>query len=153
MDGEGLVYVAKADSTQRLRVLSLIGQRAALHASSVGKVWLASLPLDRALDIALKTKLTAFTPRTITTVERLRSELKRVRKQGYAQVIDEFLPGANSIGVPIRQSDESGVCGAVLLSGPSIRLPQERLLSFLPDLQRVAKELHTIGMIAAHSKW
>ena len=152
VEGQDLVYVAKADGSQRLRVLSLLGQRAPLHASSVGRVWLASLPIDQALDLAVRAGMQAFTPRTITTVDRLRTELKRVRGQGYSLILDEFLPGANSIAVPIRHSKESEVCGAVLISGPSTRMTQQRLLSFLPDLQLAAMELRDVGLVAARFK-
>jgi IclR family acetate operon transcriptional repressor len=44
VQNEQMIYVAKAEGQQRIRVLSLVGRTAVLHASSAGKVWLASLP-------------------------------------------------------------------------------------------------------------
>src|ERR1051326_7251887 len=44
VQNDQMIYVAKAEGQQRIRVLSLVGKAAVLHASTAGKVWLASLP-------------------------------------------------------------------------------------------------------------
>lgn len=149
VEGEGMTYVAKADGPQRLRVLSLLGQRAVLHASAAGKVWLASLPEERALEIALKGGLDQITPNTITTVRRLQAELQKVRAQGYATVEEELLPGANAVAVPIRRTADDAVLGAILLSGPAVRIPKRRLASFVPALLAATEQLKDLDHLAA----
>lgn len=152
VSGKGLTYVAKAESNQQLRMLSLLGQRAPLHASTAGKVWLAGLPETEAIKLALEAGLFAFSPRTLTTVEELQAELSRVREHGYALVEDEFLPGANGVGVPILdQQDDGKVVGALMISGPGVRLTRARMEELLPELMKAANELTELGHLA--SRW
>ena len=138
-----MIYVAKAEGRQRIRVLSLIGRSAVLHTSAAGKVWLASLSEERALELALKRGLPKLTQKSITTIDRLRAELARVRRVGFATVEEEMFEGASSVGVAIRNRRGDEVVGAVVLSGPSFRLSKKRLVSYVPLLQILADKLST----------
>ena len=138
---DGMTYVAKAESNQRVRVYSLLGQEASLHASTVGKVWLASLPEDVALRLALRDGLTVYAKNTITTVDALRKELLRVREQGFALLEEELFDGGSAIGVPVTDQRDGTVLGSVLLAGPTYRLPRTRLVEFAPALTKVAERL------------
>lgn len=151
VEGDGMRFVAKAEGFHRVKVVSLIGQSVALHAMSAGKVWLASLPEERAIAIATKHGLTTFTDRTITTVARLRRELRRVRKRGYATNLEEYTKGATSVGVPIRCEGLGGkVVGAVIVSGPKFRLTKAQLLELVTPLKDVAAELGKIRLGVFH---
>ncbi|MER7505344.1 IclR family transcriptional regulator [Nonomuraea pusilla] len=95
-----------------------VGQRTPAHATSSGKVLLAfgALPLPAALD--------RYTPRTITSPERL--GLEQVRERGWASTEEELEVGLNAVAAPIRGGDGS-VVAAVSASGPSYRLTRQRL--------------------------
>lgn len=147
VQGDQIFYVAKAEGQQRIRVLSLVGRAAVLHASSAGKVWLASLPDEQALALVLKQGLTRFTPQTITELDQFRAELMRVRKSGYALVKEELVEGGNAVGVPIHGRTGDRVVGAVVLSGPAYRLPTKRMLSLVPIIQELATKLGDLGSI------
>lgn len=150
VQNDRMIYVAKAEGHQRIRVLSLVGRSATLHASSAGKVWLASLSEDRALGLALKGGLKRFTENTITTVDKLRTELMRVRKNRYATVQEEMIEGAAAIAVPISDRKGDRVLGAVILSGPAYRLPLKKLESLAPILRELAEKLTELGNIDIH---
>jgi DNA-binding IclR family transcriptional regulator len=77
-----LVYV---DQVQAPHVMApdWLGKAVPVHATSTGKALLAFLPPDE-LDEALGRPLPRFTERTITDPARLRDELERVRRRGYA---------------------------------------------------------------------
>jgi DNA-binding IclR family transcriptional regulator len=77
-----LVYV---DQVQAPHVMAAdwLGRAVPLHATSTGKALLAWLPSDE-LAAALTPPLERFTDNTITDLPKLRSELARVRKRGYA---------------------------------------------------------------------
>lgn len=138
---DGLTYVAKVEGSQRIRVLSLLGKQAVLHASTAGKVWLAGLPEERALALALKSGLTSFTEKTIRSIDEFRKELARVREQGFAIVEEEMFEGGSAVGVPIRDRGKEKVVGALVLSGPTFRLSKDRLLELVPDLTEAAQRL------------
>lgn len=141
VERDGLTYVAKAEGTHRIRQFSQIGREAVLHASTAGKVWLASLPEEKALALALKTGLAPFGKNTIRSIDPLRKELARVREQGFALLEEELFDGGSAVGVPIRDGRISVVLGAVVLAGPTFRLSRERLVQFVPDLTEAARRL------------
>lgn len=149
-ESDGLHYVAKADGKERVRVQPRLGSRAVLHATAVGKVWLASLPEELALRLAVTAGLEPLTKNTITTVTQLRDELAQVRRAGFALNHQETFAGVNGIAVPIRGQDESIVVGALLIVAPAFRMDDERAMSFLPLLKTQAEELRGIEYLRRH---
>ena len=71
-----------------------------MHAGASGKLLLASLPEER-IDAILAKPLVAFTPRTLTDPKRLRAELARVRRLGYAQDKGEGVPSVLAFAGPV----------------------------------------------------
>jgi IclR family acetate operon transcriptional repressor len=114
-----MVTVAKADSPSQLRVVSLLGEEQALHASAAGKLYLASLPTEDALRRAIAQGLSQYTPQTIVTLEGLSAEMERVRTQGYAANVRETSPHVLAVAAPIRAlADDGRVVGSVGVVAP-----------------------------------
>lgn len=108
-----LIY--QVDGPQHLLPRSWIGQRFPLHASSSGKVLLASWSASE-LERFLREPLLKLTAHTITTPDSLIDELTRVRTQGYAETVDELEVGLAGVSVPIH-ADSSRLIGAVNVNG------------------------------------
>lgn len=85
LDGADVVYIARAESTRTVRMVSSLGARVPAHCTSVGKALLAELS-DAEFDrrFPADTPLRKLTEKTITSPEALRKELARVRERGYA---------------------------------------------------------------------
>ena len=96
-------------------VVSRIGSRLPLHATGVGKVLLAHAPHDVVAEVLAD--LTRVTPYTVTQPGRLQDELRRVRRDGYAQTSEEMSLGACSVAVPI--TGPGGVVAALGSSCPT----------------------------------
>lgn len=141
VEHETVAYVAKAEGTQRIRVYSQLGREAALHASTAGKLFLASLPEERALGLALRAGLAPLARNTIRTVDGLRAELDRVRAQGYALLDEELFDGGSAVGMPVHARRDGRVVGSIVVAGPTFRLPRERLLALVPSLRESAARL------------
>lgn len=138
----GLDLVYEVDAPHQLRPRSWVGQRFPLHASASGKVLLATYDEER-LERFLLEPLVRFTPSTITTAEALRSELDRVREQGYAFVVDEQEEGLSSIGTGINgQTDE--LLGVVCVSGPTQRLDRLRGRHAVDHLLRATGQIESV---------
>jgi IclR family pca regulon transcriptional regulator len=90
----------------------------------MGRVLLAALD-EPELDAYLAdVELEALSPRTVTSAEVLRTELAKVRRQGWALVDQELEEGLRSVAVPIR--DRSGaVVAAANLSAHASRMTIE----------------------------
>ena len=118
------LYLDQIAGSSALQPHNWVGQHIPLHATSNGKVLLCGLD-DAALDAVLG-KLATYTPHTITARGRLREELERVREQGYAVAIDELEVGLTAVAAPIRNA-HGDVVASMSVSGPSFRLPEERV--------------------------
>jgi IclR family transcriptional regulator, acetate operon repressor len=122
----GLVY--EADMTEEIIP----------YATANGKIWLASLPTERAVKIALDAGLGKPRDglRTITTVPDLLAELEETRKRGYGLAQEEAEPGVAAVAVAVQ--DEHGMVGTMSVAAPISRLGPERIVAILPDLRRAA---------------
>ena len=82
-EGE-VMYLAKEESSQTIRMCSYVGKRALLHCTALGKVLLAYLPEEERRKILEQKCLPRLTEKTITDKEELEKELNRIKKQGFA---------------------------------------------------------------------
>jgi DNA-binding IclR family transcriptional regulator len=121
LDRDEVVYIDCLESRKRLRAYSVIGVRAPLYCTAVGKAIMAYLDQED-LDRIIKTQgLAAFTPATITTRGRLKTELAETRRRGYSVDNAEHEEHLRCVGAPVR--DHSGtVFAAISVSGPSQRI-------------------------------
>ncbi len=126
LDGGEAVFLAQVECRQMMRALAPPGVRVPLHCSGLGKALLAALPEAEIGRILRRRGLPRLTPRTLTTVARLRADLARSRERGYAFDDEEHSIGLRCVAAAVL--DEHGEpVGAVSLSAPAVRLPDERI--------------------------
>ena len=129
-----LDVVYQIDAPYQMRPRDWVGQRFPLHASSSGKVLLASD--DGILTALLRTPLPRVASATITRPRALRRELAEVRRRGYATTVDELEEGLAGVSVGI--SDAAGsLVGVINVSGLHQRLERAGFAT-IADRMRVA---------------
>jgi DNA-binding IclR family transcriptional regulator len=69
-------------------------------------------------------KLDRHTDRTITSKEKLRKEIKAIRKRGWSTDVSEIMEGIHCVGAPVFGRDNE-LAGAVWVVAPSVRLPEK----------------------------
>lgn len=117
-----IVYVERTSSGRALmRVVNIIGARAPLHITAVGKLFLLEDGADGLQAYAARTRLPQHTRNTLTTIAALERDLEKIRKQGYAIDNEEAEIGVRCIGAGVR--DDTGA----LVSGLSVSAPAERM--------------------------
>ena len=141
LDGDEVVYVARAVSKRVVNISPTIGGRLPAYCTSTGRILLSGLSdvgLDRYLEQVQLSKLTA---KTVTGKAQLRKIVRKVRQQGRAIVKDELEIGLYSISVPLHA--RSGVIAAALSIGcPSARTTLEDMRErFLPELLQAAQKI------------
>jgi IclR family pca regulon transcriptional regulator len=137
LDGDDIVYVVRVPGPSVMTTSVGVGGRMPAFATSMGRVLLAGLD-DDALDAWLAaTELPALRPGTITDASALRTELLRVRQQGWALVDQELEEGLVALAVPVRDA-EGRVVAAMNLSTHVGRRSAEAMLELLPPLQAAA---------------
>ena len=116
-----IVYVERTSSGRSLvRVVYLVGGRAPLHLTSVGKLFLAA---DRLADVrayARRTGLPGKTPHSLTRLDALEKELERIRRHEVAYDNEEAEIGLRCIAAPIH-NDEAQLVAGLSVSAPSDR--------------------------------
>ncbi|MGH3382168.1 MAG: IclR family transcriptional regulator [Actinoallomurus sp.] len=121
-DGDEMVYVASEQAGDHsITMRPLLGVRRRMHSTSLGKAYLAALPLDEADAVVDRLELTAATPNTITDPARLRRELDTIRVQGHAIDDVENEPGVVCFGAAVRDHRGRPVC-AISVAGPEQRM-------------------------------
>ena len=127
-DGTQALYLDRLSGRASVPVVSQIGSRLPLHATGVGKVLLAYAPADVRADVLAN--LTRITPYTVTQPGRLRQELRRVQRDGFAQTSEEMSLGACSVAVPIFRADGQ-VEAALGVVVPTLKRDRPRLVAAL----------------------
>ena len=84
--------------------------------------------------------LTAYTAHTITRTEDLLSELRTIRRQGYAVDAEEYCLGLYCIAMPIRDYTEK-IIAAVSVSTPTVRMNDEKKRLILDALGKCAHDI------------
>jgi len=140
--GDEVVYVERVSgSGLMMRVVQAVGTRAPLHATSVGKVFLADDGPDAANAYAQRAGLTRLTDHTLTDPAVLGAELEQVRALGYAIDREEAEKGVSCIAAGIRD-DEGNLVAGLSVSAPSDRLDE----AWSALVRDVAKQVsHAMG--------
>jgi DNA-binding IclR family transcriptional regulator len=127
-DGTKVLYLERLSGRSSVPVVSRVGSRLPMHSTGVGKVLLAHAP-EQVQEDALA-HLTRLTPYTVIQPDRLRAQLDRTRRDGYATTVEEMTLGACSIAVPVRGRDDE-VLAAIGVVVPTLSRDRARLLSEL----------------------
>ena len=120
------VYLDVVETNLTVRVVSRVGSRLPAYCTASGKVHMAFMTEEELDELLSNLKLTQHTPTTLTTPETLRIELSKVREQGYAIDDEELDEGVRCIAAPIRDYTRR-IVGAISISGPSMRISNERI--------------------------
>lgn len=124
-----VLYLDRLSGRATVPVVSRVGGRLPLHTTGVGKVLLAFAPDD--VQRSVLAELARVTPYTITQPGRLREQLRRVYREGFAQTVEEMSPGACSVAVPVRRGPDGEVVAALGLVVPDLRRGRARLVAAL----------------------
>jgi IclR family acetate operon transcriptional repressor len=132
--GLSAVYVEKLDSPEPVRIHSRIGAAVPLHCTAVGKVMLAYMPPEEQDRIISEIDLKRQTPNSVGNVQELKTELYRVRKNGYACDLEEHELHIRCVAAPIWDHTGS-VQSSVSITAPTLRMPVTRLRQLAPLIQ------------------
>jgi DNA-binding IclR family transcriptional regulator len=133
------INITQARGSAAVSAVNWIGQRTPLHATSSGKILLASLDLDERKRL-VSLPLDSYTENTVVDAETLLAELDVVASQGFAACFEELELGLHAVAVPVR-GHRGEVVAAMSASGPSYRLSRERVEQIVPVMSSAAAAL------------
>lgn len=127
-----VLYIDVLKSSHALTIAASTGQRLPAYCTASGKVFLAHLGPDE-LSSHLSEPLKRFTSNTITSREKLLSELKDVKQQGCAYDNEELEVGIQAIAAPVYGRD-GNVAAAIGMPCPTSRVGTDKLATFAKAL-------------------
>lgn len=134
-------YLEAVETTMTVRVASRIGSRLPAYCTAAGKVLLAALPPERLAEYLERVELRPYTDRTITDREALARHLAAIAEQGYAVGNEELERGIRGVAAPVR-NHTGRIVAAVIISGPAMRLTDERLAAeLIPQVRQATDEI------------
>ena len=139
-DDGRIEYISQAERDKASRAGHRAGSRGAIQAWGVGKALLTARSDDQVRRILHKTGLEKFTPNTLADPESLFTELKESRTRGWAIDNEERMTGMRCVAAPIY-NEHGEAFASVSISGPTVRMTDERLGELGPKVRRAAKAI------------
>ena len=112
--GGRVLVLDKREGSGFLRASPRVGAEIPLHATAIGKLYLAL-----ARDEVELPALEVYTEHTVADTRSLALELERTRSRDWASNYDEWIPGLSGVAAPIRVRGR--VVAAVAIAGPTHR--------------------------------
>jgi DNA-binding IclR family transcriptional regulator len=136
-DNDDIIYIERSSSGRSLvRVVYLLGGRAPLHLTSLGKLFLAA---ESAVDVrayAQRSGLPGKTPHSLTDLDALERELDTVRRLDLAYDNEEAEIGLRCVASPVRNDE------GIIVAGLSISAPTDRHdAAWAAQVKRTADEI------------
>lgn len=102
LDGPDILYIDRV-KTQKILTINLeIGSKLPAYCTSMGRVLLAYLPVNHAMDILHRSAMEPKTDRTVVAPDALKAILESVKEKGYAVNNGELALELISVAAPVR---------------------------------------------------
>jgi DNA-binding IclR family transcriptional regulator len=140
MEGHEALYIDVLESAHTFRLVSKVGARRPLYCTALGKAMLAFLSEEEQQYLIAGESFERFTPNTLCRPTQLKKDLSLTRERGYSIDNEEVYLGSRCIAAPVF--DQSGkVAAAVSVSGPTMRVPKERVPVFANATRQAASAI------------
>jgi IclR family transcriptional regulator, acetate operon repressor len=134
--GGVITYVDAIESPQSVRFSVPIGAARPLYSTAAGRVLLAFGDQEWVENYLRNTKITAYTPFTISSRKALREELEKIRRTRISVSLGETFPESGAISAPIFGADAK-LIAAIAVGAPVTRL-EPRLAELRPIITEIA---------------
>jgi DNA-binding IclR family transcriptional regulator len=141
-NGHEVLYIDRSEADRSFLPGLRPGAALPLYAAASGKLFLSEMTDRARARFGRQVPRVPYTRQTLVDAEALERELKRIRSQGYATELDEYLPGRCCVAVGVR-GDTRRLVAAVSIEARTERTPLSELIGFLPQLHAAAQALAT----------
>lgn len=125
------IVVDVLEAPHELSVVPMIGTIQPVYAGASGRVFMANFSDEERQRIIQLTGLKPVIPTGPVDVEAYVASLDAVREKGFAYTIGDVTVGASALAAPVFDADGS-VKAAIVLRGPEVRMPAERMEEMAP---------------------
>lgn len=140
-EGDEALFIDNVLGGHLITVSGQVGELAPLYCTAHGKALLADYDFAQLRTLLGTRPLKAYTPCTITSVERLAETCAEIRAQGYIADESEYQDSLRCVAAPVRDRDGS-VIGSIGISAPAARMPEGLRGVRAEQVLRAAHEIH-----------
>lgn len=156
VDGDSLTWLAHAQGATSglLYQPSLTTSTVPLYVTATGKAWLATLPIEQAIENVLRHGFhdaDKYGPNAVRSVDALMRELKATTRRGFGVAVNEAEPGVTAVAAAIRPKGGGAALGTVSVAGPSVRMTESRVRELAPLVMQSASELASLWPLRLRS--
>lgn len=142
LDSRDILYLARHDGNQPVRLASDIGRRLPANCTSLGKAMLAQLEPETVVErFGELSSFPVLTERSKRNVEELLVDLEATRERGYAIDDEENTLGITCLGVAIPRTTQRGPYRAVSVTLLKARVTEELCSTLVGELTELASGL------------
>ncbi len=147
LDGVDVLYVEKTEPRQAIRLESYTGKTLIAYATAIGKMLLSDLDEEKIRQM-YKDEFFTYTPKTISNINALLGQLRRIKAQGYAHEIGEANMDIECIAFPILINKK--IKTALSVSLPRFRSNAKKIQTIKNVLSKhtreISKELQILNL-------
>jgi DNA-binding IclR family transcriptional regulator len=141
VNGTKRMLLDKVESDEPIRYSELgVGELRPLTIGASSKLLLAYLPEEDWDSIISNEGLKRYTPYTIMDANKLKKQLKEIRKKGYAYSDREEIAEVRGVAAPIR-NNSGKVLAALSIGGPVYRINKKRLNELIKLVVKYADKI------------
>jgi len=139
-DNNEVVYIERLLSEQGLSYRNVVGKRAHVHCTALGKAILSELPMEEAESILKSYTFESKTEYTFTTVDEVLKDLQLTKERGFALDDQENGLGGRCVSAPIFDHLSKPIA-AISVSVPLARIPKDKISYYGNKVKEVAEDI------------
>lgn len=144
LQDDGFILYLRTSDQLSLRLAARAGDRAPLHNTAAGKVFLAFMTDKRRARTLAALKLEKFTEHTMITPDKIEAEVTGIRARGYAMSIREEYLHVIGMAAPIRDA-QGDVTACLSVWTITDRATPEQVERQAPQLIRAADDISALS--------
>lgn len=139
-NGDDILVIDRIDGNSLPRTYFTPGKKIPFHCSGLGKVLTCSLSDEEIRAMAERCGLKQYTPKTITSIDKLIEELHAVRAERVGRDRNEFIVDDNCSAVPIFNANGEIVAG-ISVSALVNTMSEKEIEACIPKLKETADRI------------
>jgi DNA-binding IclR family transcriptional regulator len=148
LENDRVIQIERIDSDRLPRTYATVGRVLPPHATALGKMLISELNAAELHRVVGDPPFPKYTDNTIETLEELRNELRKIRKERVAWDRGEQISGDHCVAAPVRDKSRR-IIGAVSLSALEIHIsPDELHQAVVPLLETTRSISQTFGFLS-----
>jgi len=138
-NGNNITIIDIVESRKDFKITSPIGTTLPLLAGATGKLFLSLMEPKDLQKYLNSNHLIRFTPNTITDPKQYATELKKVRKNGFATDDEEYISGVRAIAAPVKR--EGAYIPAIWVVGFKASMTREKIQTIIKQTREAADRI------------